>query len=481
MELKKGARVRTPQYGVGTILAVDGEMARVHIDQFSMEVRLPVTGFEVLPDEPRETHRTPPPSRPTPRPTEKRENPPGHSPPGVGRGKAPVPPSVKTPTVPAPAVRKEIQLRQDVEALRFGLVPKARLEDLTIGFSGLEDWIGQRLPHQNGGGTKVSEICGPFGTGKSHTAAVVRHVARKLNYLTARVEVDGRTVSLSDPERLLNSLWPTLVGPGLESATPIVDLYVKAAARTSLIPRVAPRGIDRVEQNYQVVRSLHRAGVLDSHAYELEALLESSDEFTANEVMRSLKRDGRLTFTDTRVYRMIGKSVGDRPYDFVESLAGVALAARLAGYEGLAVTIDEFEVESYALSPKMQMRAWQVLSVLREYLAGETAHRPAPIALFIATVGEEGHLGDAVVQLLVDGENDGRYRLRSMSRANRGTLARRIHSLYCDAYAVDDAFDPSLAEGVEESLAASAGDSDITRSFIKRYVGRLDWVYGPPH
>src|SRR5690606_6763301 len=99
------------------------------------------------------------------------------------------------------------------EALRFGLVPHAHLEELTIGIAQLDAWVTSRLPHTNGGAPKVSEVCGPFGTGKSHMMAVVRHAASKNNYLTARVEIDGQNVTLSDPERLLYALWSTLEGP----------------------------------------------------------------------------------------------------------------------------------------------------------------------------------------------------------------------------------------------------------------------------
>ena len=94
------------------------------------------------------------------------------------------------------------QRRAAVEALRFGLVPPSCIENVTAGFSYLERWILDRLPHLKGGAPTFSEVCGPFGTGKSHTMAVVRFVAEREGYATAQVEVDGRRISFSDPESL---------------------------------------------------------------------------------------------------------------------------------------------------------------------------------------------------------------------------------------------------------------------------------------
>ena len=74
-----------------------------------------------------------------------------------------------------------------IEALRFGLVPEEYIEELTIGFSSLKDWVLRRLPYAHNGRPQVSEITGPFGTGKSHTMAVIRYVARNEGYVTARV------------------------------------------------------------------------------------------------------------------------------------------------------------------------------------------------------------------------------------------------------------------------------------------------------
>ena len=88
-------------------------------------------------------------------------------------------------------------------------MPQQHIEDLTLGFAELEAWTLGRFPAARGDRPLVSAITGPFGTGKSHTMAVIRHLAQREGYVTARVEVDGQTISLAKPETFLYHLWGT--------------------------------------------------------------------------------------------------------------------------------------------------------------------------------------------------------------------------------------------------------------------------------
>jgi hypothetical protein len=374
----------------------------------------------------------------------------------------------------------KVRKRRAIEALRFGLVPEDAIEELTLGYEELREWVLDRLPHVHGGSPQVSEICGPYGSGKSHTMAVIRYLARREGYVTARVEVDGLNVSLSDPERLLYALWGTLRANGLESSTPLLDLCVKAIDAGNPPPSVAPRGIDRVHDNYSTARLLKRSPeALDNHGHKLDAVMSSSDEFTASEVALEISREPSIHAFDVVVRRMIGQKVADRPYDFVETWIGYSLVARLAGYKGLCITIDEFEVER--LLPRLRFdRVEKLLLVLQKYFAGDLDHPRAPLAVFFATVGQEGHDGDMVVDRLVEASGGGYYRLRAPSRVERIELARRIYVQYSEAYGVTESFSASVAESVENYLQErGAPDGGLIRAFIKTYVGALDSLHGP--
>src|SRR4051812_40179725 len=146
------------------------------------------------------------------------------------------------PVAPVARLRGDIVSRRAVEALRFGLVPQHAVEDLTLGFAELRDWTHANLPGALGDRPHVAAVTGPFGTGKSHTMAVIRHLAEREGYVTARVEVDGQTISLAKPETFLRQLWSTLSGPGFASATPVFDLYARAITAGQPAPAILADG-----------------------------------------------------------------------------------------------------------------------------------------------------------------------------------------------------------------------------------------------
>jgi hypothetical protein len=316
--------------------------------------------------------------------------------------------------------------------------------------------------------------------------AVIRAVASQEGYATARVEVDGQTISLARPETFLRQLWSSLSAPGLDATTPVFDLYARAIRAGQPAPTIladaeeTPDLLDRVAQNYQVMTGLHARKQLDDHAYALDALLSSSGEFSALDVERQTGVPAKKRGGVVRLRRMLGNSVADRGHDLVAALAGHATVARLAGYRGLVATIDEFEVEQVP-SPASYARVKAHLGVLSAYLRGETGHHPAPLGLFFATVGEDETSDDAAVASLLTATGGGSYELAPWPPALRRELAGRIGQLYAAAYGLDPTFDPALVDRVEASLAhGSLDDSGLIRAFIKRYVAALDAGYGPP-
>lgn len=448
-----GDRVKTARLGTGRVESINGAFAMVWLDAVTVKISQPIGDLELLtPNTPRSV-----------------------DPDGGGSGVSPIRASGQAPA--KPGLSRE---RQSIEALRFGLVPYAHLEELTIGIDELADWVNSRLPHSNDGAPQVSEVCGPFGTGKSHMMAVVRHVARKNNYLTARVEIDGQNVTLSDPERLLYALWSTLEGGDLSSDTPLLDLYVAAMKKTKVPPLVAADGIDRIRDNFGVIRQIHEQNRLDVLGHVMDAVVSSSGEFTGAEAAALVRREILLDTSYGQVRRMIGQSVVDRPYDFIESIAGHAILARQAGFAGLAITIDEFELESATLTPVLQQRVAALIQVVKEYLDGRTGHRKSPVALFFASIGDADHEGDRVIEDLVRNQPDGCFVLEALDRDGRRGLAENIFGLYQRAYSIRAQHLPELTERVENDLDASeASDSGLTRAFIKRYVAALDARFGP--
>lgn len=369
--------------------------------------------------------------------------------------------------------------RRTLEALRFGLVPGAGLEQLTLGYDTVRTWIEGRLPKAHGGKPTISQITGKYGTGKSHTAAVVRHLAREHGYLTARVEVDGNSVTLFDPKTVLQSLWATLQGTDHESATPVLDLYVKAIEKGASTPRVAGSGLDRIGPNFTTIQTLLRRNALDTHAQEIDALLSCSEEHTAVEVKQMILAEQIVSTIDVDLKPTIGRDLATRSADFIHSLVGHATLARLAGYHGLIITIDEFEVELSVLTPQKLERVSSLIYALITYLNGKSSHPTAPLGIFIADVGHTRSVGDSILKAIMQATGGGLYALRPFTASDRRELARRIHAQYASVYTGVGSFDPSLVARVEQALGPHDSDSGQIRAFVKQYVAALDTRFGP--
>jgi hypothetical protein len=371
--------------------------------------------------------------------------------------------------------KDQLYRHQALHSLRFGLVPHQVLPELTYGFAELEEWVLDCLPPDSDGPPKIAEVFGQYGTGKSHTMAVVRYIAKREGYVTARVEVDGRGVTLADPERLLSCIWSSLEADGLTSATPLLDLYLRAIENGHEAPSIAPHGIDRIADNYCTIDLLKRRGILDLFEFEYDAIVSSHNEITASELQRQIFKQHQITVNDEiSVKRMIGMSVVDRPYDFVESLFGHAIICNLAGYKGLVVTIDEFEVEHLGNNWK---RVEALIATLTKYLTGETSHPQAPCALFFATVDQPEHQGDKVVDQLIDTCDGEYYSLTEMDWDAMKDIGRRIHKLYKETYGISEPFSVDSTQGIYNLISTHSGR---VRSFIKHYLAHLDDKFGPP-
>ena len=157
-------------------------------------------------------------------------------------------------------------------------------------------------------------------------------------------------------------------------------------------------------------------------------------------------------------------------------MLGYAKLAELAGYSGLVITIDEFEVERN--NNRSFKRVCDLLAVLGSYWETDTDHPDVPISLFFATVPTSGSIGDQFVDALVEDQVDGFYELPIWNQQHRSQFAARVYHLYSEAYALDEPYDISITERVENAISdrGEHGPS-VMRFFAKEYLSALDSVY----
>jgi len=369
-----------------------------------------------------------------------------------------------------------IQKRKSLESLRFGLVPSHAIEEMTVGLETIKEWILNRLPGRSAHEATASEVCGHYGTGKSHTMALIRHVAKTENYVTAHVEINGKDVSLEDPEMLSSHLWNSLEADGLVSDTPLVDIYLKAIERGANCPDISASPIDKTKDNYNTLKLIRKRGVLDNLCYDYNSLLSCSNEITASELSKRVCSEPSIicNFDQPKVRKPIGRKVVERPHDFVESLVGAAIICKLAGFKGLVITIDEFEVQRLTLRWD---RVRDVILCLANYFKGTSDLPSSPLGVFFASVGSDGHFGDAIIDAMIKASGGECYALSKFGEKECLTIGKNIFGLYKGVHGGPPGYDESLAKKIHQMFQDQEGH---IRKFIKYFIASLDKRYGPP-
>ena len=463
-----GERVKTP-FGPATVLQVFGSDAMVQIEG-GLKLRVPLSRVE-LEGQHAGTARTL-----TPAPAVSEPSPPVAATPAAGAA-----PRAGT----ARALPAE---RHVVDALRFGVVPRAGIEELTIGFEGLERYVVGRLPNATSLRPTYTEVVGAFGAGKSHTMAVVRHVAAARKFLVANVEIDGKAVTLSDPDTLLMQLLKTLRLPDGDQPAPALELHRACALNLSDEASEDLLGtFDRAWSNLETIRTAERHEALEDFAEGLEAVVAGSNEVQPTELKRQIERHlyqkGIYTWggaVHVAPKRLVGRKVVERGPDFSSCLLAYAKMAHRAGYAGLVVTFDELEVE-WALLAKAQFdRLVELVVALARALGGEDG-QGCPLAVFTASVPGGAGSVRTILDHLKEATGGARHELIGWTDAGLSQLTVRVCDLYERAYGDKTGDHSRVADVIRGQLASQdVHDARQVRSFIRALIAELDRMHGPP-
>jgi hypothetical protein len=388
----------------------------------------------------------------------------------------PVPTPINPPILdPRNYNEDSLKARRTLESLRFGLVPHHHIEQFTIGYEELKEWVHSTLPLKT---PRIHKVIGAYGTGKSHIMSAIRHIAKQNGCLVAKVEVDGQAISLSDPGKLINALWSTLHGKDFETDLPLVRLYESLSDKGHSPALFFKMNLPRAENHLASVQSLQRMGFLDQHSDLIESVLNGSDEFTPTEAQSIIKKDSYIA---TKFSLPVSRSTLERHSSFVEELVTVSAIAKLAGFHGLAITIDEFEVESNATRAKMVI-LHQVLAELDKYLTGKSARLPqVPMSIYFGTLGDELFSADTELDQMIGRCGGTIFQVRALSKDQRLILAEKMYSLYTEVYKLNKPYPSRIVDEVHKLLENREwDDSSFLRQFIKWYIAFLDMLYGPP-
>ncbi|MCB0117181.1 MAG: DUF2791 family P-loop domain-containing protein, partial [Caldilineaceae bacterium] len=266
--------------------------------------------------------------------------------------------------VPTPMLPNQWDARQLIEALRVGVAPAQHIRDLTIGLEAERASLTAALVQAHSDGGAARAVIGEYGFGKSHIVELTAREALDRRFLVAATSLDLLELPPHRAFDIYGSLMRNLRYPD-EDERGLGPLL----AQIKEVPRLRDqvRDIAKVENDPLVV------GLTALSA------LSSSRQQTAweNWLMggRRVKLMNRATPRGIRfpsIYR-----VGHNARQIAYMISGVSVLARLAGYSGLCILIDE--AESYSLLQAYQRPKASLFfsAVIHAALGAERSHLSA--------------------------------------------------------------------------------------------------------
>lgn len=115
--------------------------------------------------------------------------------------------------------------RQIIEALRLGIVPSFKVDEITVGRVKERESIEKAFEWAKFGVGNVRTIVGEYGAGKSHLFEWANHEALRHNFLVARTSLDVREVPPNKPHKIYSSLVRSLTFPNRTDGGNLAPLF----------------------------------------------------------------------------------------------------------------------------------------------------------------------------------------------------------------------------------------------------------------
>jgi hypothetical protein len=241
---------------------------------------------------------------------------------------APVAPSRRQPR-PFPPDKTQFTARQTIETLRYGIVPVEDIKDLTIGLETSRIALERSLERAKQGGD-VMAIAGDYGYGKTHFIELAAAEAKEKNFIVMTASLDLTETPPNKPSEIYKALVSNVRYPGVEGkdALPLWHLFKQAADDEALVDQFAALA---PQPNCPITAAL-------------KALQQAPNKTVTEGVVRWISG---LPATSGSVYKLPKLyAAGETARQYTYILSGLSVLAKMCGYEGLAVLIDESELYS---------------------------------------------------------------------------------------------------------------------------------------
>jgi hypothetical protein len=252
-----------------------------------------------------------------------------------------------------------------LKALRAGVVPRVGLQHIQVGRKAEVAALLNDLQHVGEGGSGIRFVIGRFGAGKSFFLNLVSTVALEKGFLVARADIttDRRLHGSGGQARsLFAELMRNLASkakPEGGAMGPVIERWISEVAHEANGDDASTERLlaERLRPLQDLVSGFDVHTVLTRH---LKAVREG-DELTQQAAMRWLRAEYD---TKTEARRDLGVRAIIDDAEFYDYLKLFAKLARIMGYKGLLVCIDELVVLSHRLA-STRARAANYEAILR--------------------------------------------------------------------------------------------------------------------
>lgn len=228
---------------------------------------------------------------------------------------------------------KRAEARRTVEALRYGVVPTKRIRELSVGLEDERASLHSAFNEVNETGGEVRVVLGEYGAGKSHFFELAAQEALERNFLVAMTSLDLREVPPNRPQRIYHALMRSLRYPHSTEIglVPLLERLIALPNYSTLQDSLRGTFFASALHNYSLMRE--RPGET------LDLLL---DWMSGEKVFIKSVRDAlAIKSKEFPIPSLSQMTTAADQYCYL--LNGWGWLAAEAGYNGLAVFIDESE------------------------------------------------------------------------------------------------------------------------------------------
>jgi hypothetical protein len=245
-----------------------------------------------------------------------------------------------------PEEAKRVEARRAIEALRYGIVPTKHIRELSVGLEAERASLHRAFSEVKESGGEVRVILGEYGAGKSHFFELAAQEALAQNFVVAMTSLDLREVPPNRPQRIYHALMRSLRYPHSTETglVPLLERFIAQPNYSTLQDSLRGTFFASALHNYALMRK--DAG---------EALDLLLDWMSGEKVFIKFVRDAvAIKSKEFPLPSLSQMTTAADQYCYL--LNGWGWLANEAGYNGLAVFIDESEHYSL-LNQRGQERA----------------------------------------------------------------------------------------------------------------------------